>query len=41
MSTFKTSRDKKHTIRYGSVDLSSEFSEFVKDNKRLLKALSD
>jgi len=32
---------KKHAIQHGSVDLSKEFNEFIKKNKKLIEALSD
>jgi hypothetical protein len=32
---------KKHNVTQGSVDLSKEFNQFVKKNKKLLKKLSD
>jgi hypothetical protein len=35
----KTQR--KEPVKYGSVNLSKEFNEFVKKNKKLLKKLSD
>jgi len=36
-----TKNPKKNKIKYGSVDLSKEFNQFVKKNKKLLKELSD
>jgi hypothetical protein len=32
---------KKHKVTHGSVDLSKEFNKFIKENKKLLKKLSD
>jgi hypothetical protein len=32
---------KKHKVIHGSVDLSKEFNQFIKENKKLLKKLSD
>lgn len=32
---------KKHSEKQGSIDLSHEFNEFLKKNKKLLEALSD
>jgi len=32
---------KKNKIKHGSVDLSKEFNQFIKENKKLLKKLSD
>jgi len=32
---------KKHKITQGSVNLSKEFNQFIKENKKLLKKLSD
>jgi hypothetical protein len=36
-----TKQSKKKKISYGSVDLSKEFNQFIKKNKKLLKKLSD
>jgi len=32
---------KKHKVTSGSIDLSKEFNQFIKENKKLLKKLSD
>jgi hypothetical protein len=32
---------KKHKVTRGSVDLSKEFNQFIKKNKKLLKKLAD
>ena len=32
---------KKHKVIHGSADLSKEFNQFIKENKKLLKKLSD
>ena len=33
--------EKKPKVTRGSVDLSKEFNQFIKENKKLLKKLSD
>lgn len=41
MRGHKKKDSKKYTVTKGSIDLSKEFNQFVKENKKLLKALSD
>jgi len=36
-----TESQKKNKVTHGSVDLSKEFNQFIKENKKLLKKLSD
>jgi hypothetical protein len=36
-----TESQKKHKVTRGSVDLSKEFNQFIKKNKKLLKKLAD
>jgi len=41
VGSYMAGTQKKHKVTHGSVDLSKEFNQFIKENKKLLKKLSD
>jgi len=39
--SFMVDEGEKPVVKYGSINLSKEFNEFVKKNRKLLQALAD